>query len=292
MKPKGLGARLRQLFGIDTSKESFYEELEDLLVEADFGADSAVKVVEELRTRAKSSRLSSKGDLAAALKQILHAYLRAEPPEFRPDALNAYLVLGVNGTGKTTTIAKLAEYFRKTQGTDRIVLVAGDTFRAAAIDQLRLHAERLSMRIVSQAHGADPSAVIYDGITSAKNRDDRLVLIDTAGRMHNRQDLVRELEKIDRVVRGRLDAGVYQKLLIIDATTGQNGLRQAEIFHEAVGIDRVILTKYDSTAKGGIAVAISRTLGLPFAFIGSGETYADIIPFDVDAYLDSLLDIG
>ncbi|HUX12286.1 MAG TPA: signal recognition particle-docking protein FtsY, partial [Spirochaetia bacterium] len=187
-------------------------------------------------------------------------------------------------------------YHRRRRGVADVVLVAGDTFRAAAVDQLKLHGERLGVRVVSQGPGADPAAVIYDGITSARAHKEQLVLADTAGRMHNRTDLVNELAKIDKVIRGRIDeeagGGNYRKLLVVDATTGQNGLRQAEIFHEAVGVDGLILSKYDSTAKGGMVVSICRNLGLPFSYIGTGEKYSDIEPFDTGLFLDALLDMG
>jgi fused signal recognition particle receptor len=169
------------------------------------------------------------------------------------------------------------------------VLAAADTFRAAAIDQLSIHGERLGLRVVKQAPGADPGAVIYDAIESAKHRGNPLILADTAGRMHNRANLVRELQKIDKIVRGRFQGGSYRKLLVIDATTGQNGLRQAELFHESVGLDGVILAKYDSASKGGIVVSICRKLGLPFYFMGTGEGYDDLEEFDPDRFIDLLL---
>jgi fused signal recognition particle receptor len=203
-----------------------------------------------------------------------------------------FLVLGVNGVGKTTTIAKLAEYYRRRGGIPEPVLAAGDTFRAAAIDQLRIHGERLGLRVVGQSPGADPGAVIFDAIESAKARNASLVLADTAGRMHTKANLVKEMQKIHRVVESRIGDGVYRTLLVIDATTGQNGLRQAEIFNEAIGVSSCILAKYDSTAKGGIALAISHQLGIPFSFLGTGEQYGDLEPFDTDRYLDGLVGLG
>jgi fused signal recognition particle receptor len=212
--------------------------------------------------------------------------------ELDPERLNVFLVLGVNGVGKTTTIAKLAQYYRAAAGTEGIVLAAGDTFRAAAIEQLALHGERLGMRTVKQIPGADPGAVIYDALESARSRGDRLVLADTAGRMHSKQNLVNELAKIDKIVKNRAADAVYRRILVIDATTGQNALRQAEIFHEAVGLDAIILAKYDSTAKGGILVPIARELGIPCAFLGRGETYDSLVPFDARTYLAELLGVG
>jgi fused signal recognition particle receptor len=195
----------------------------------------------------------------------------------------------VNGVGKTTIIAKMAHRFIKS-GAGNVVLAAGDTFRAAAIDQLEIHGERVGARVVKQDHGSDPGAVIYDAVSSAESRGERIIIADTAGRMHNRANLIKELAKIDRIASERLgENGIYKKILVIDATTGQNGMRQAETFHEAVGVDAVVLTKYDSSAKGGLVAAIGMKMGLPFAYLGRGEGMDDLVPFDPDTYLDELL---
>jgi len=292
MAAKGLGARLKDLFTRSPEGEEFYEELEDLLIEADMGSAVTMDAVDELRRRAKSEKLRDRGAVLAALADILAGYLSAYSLELDPDRLNVFLVLGVNGVGKTTTIAKLAQHYRAAAGTDGIVLAAGDTFRAAAIDQLSLHGERLGIRTVKQAPGADPGAVIYDALESARSRGDRLVLADTAGRMHSKQNLVNELAKIDKIVRNRAADAVYRRILVIDATTGQNALQQAEIFHDAVGLDAIVLAKYDSTAKGGILVPIARDLGVSCAFLGRGETYDSLEPFDPARYLDELLGVG
>jgi fused signal recognition particle receptor len=291
MAGKGLGARLKELFSRSPEGEEFYEDLEDLLIEADMGSAVTMEAVDELRSRARQKKLADRRDFLAELASILEGYLSGYRLELDPGRLNVFLVLGVNGVGKTTTIAKLAQYYRAEAGTDGIVLAAGDTFRAAAIDQLALHGERLGFRTVRQAPGADPGAVIYDALESARSRGDRLVLADTAGRMHSKQNLVNELAKIDKIVKNRAADATYRRILVIDATTGQNALRQAEIFHEAVGLDAIILAKYDSTAKGGILVPIARELGIPCAFLGRGETYDSLVPFDVRAYLDELLGV-
>jgi len=285
-----LGARIRKLFSGGGRGDSLFEELEEILIEGDIGASLAIATVSELRELVKRSRIESREELAASLKGLLRGSVKAEPLTLEPGRLNLFLVLGVNGVGKTTTIAKLADYFRRTEGVNEVILGAGDTFRAGAIDQLKIHGERLGVRVVSQKPGSDPGAVIYDSIDSARARGARLVLADTAGRMHNKANLVKELEKIDRVARTRIGDGCYRTVLVVDATTGQNGLKQAESFNEAIGIDSAILTKYDSTAKGGIAVQISKNLGIPFSFIGKGEKLTDLEVFDVDRYLDSLLD--
>ncbi|TVQ99681.1 MAG: signal recognition particle-docking protein FtsY [Spirochaetaceae bacterium] len=285
---KGLGAKLKALFTGSTDTDEFFEALEDSLIEADLGAAVAMEISDAVRSGARKARLNTEDELRAALSDLIAQ--RVKSIDLRPDAnrLNVFLVLGVNGVGKTTTIAKLAHYARTVWNQSGVVLAAGDTFRAAAVDQLSIHAERLGVRIVRQGTGADPGAVIYDAVQSAVTRGERLVLADTAGRMHNKANLVAELQKIDRIVAGRSSDCNYRKLLVIDATTGQNGLRQAEIFHDAVGVDAAILAKYDSTARGGIVVPIS-AMGIPFAFIGSGERYEDIHPFDSGRYAAELV---
>ena len=205
--------------------------------------------------------------------------------------INLFLFLGVNGVGKTTTIAKIGNILKNSYPAAGILLSAGDTFRAAAIDQLKFHGEKLGLRVVHQSHGSDPGAVIFDSIESAKSRGEKIILADTAGRMHNKANLVKELQKIDKIIKNKINTENYKKILIIDSTTGQNALSQAEIFNKAIGVDAVIMTKYDSDAKGGIAVPISGKLGIPLAFIGIGEKYTDIKKFDKRDYLKSLLDV-
>ena len=198
------------------------------------------------------------------------------------------MILGFNGVGKTTTIAKMSKYFKE-KGLS-VVMAAGDPFRAAAVDQLDIHAERLGMRIVKQQMGSDPGAVIFDAITSAEAHHDDLILADTAGRMHNKENLMKELKKMDKVIHAKgIEEGRYKKFLVIDSTTGQNGVSQAHLFNEAVHLDGIILTKYDSAAKGGALIQIGRTLGLPVVFVCVGEGYDDIRRFDKDSFLNSLL---
>ena len=284
---RGLGARLRELFGRAVRDEEFFENLEDILIEADIGPATAERVLAELRERIRSDGARDRESFQASLLALLGGYLRAEALEPAPGVLSLFLVLGVNGVGKTTTIAKLADWYRR-QGR-RVIMAAGDTFRAAAIDQLALWGERLQLPVVRQAPGADPGAVIFDAIASAKARGAELVLADTAGRLHNKAHLMKELGKIDKIVRARLEPAGYRKVLVIDATTGQNALRQAEVFQEAVGVDSVILAKYDSTAKGGVVVSICRDLGLPISFVGTGEKPGDLAPFDSAGFLDALV---
>ncbi|MFP4535118.1 MAG: signal recognition particle-docking protein FtsY, partial [Spirochaetaceae bacterium] len=269
----------------------FYEELEDLLIEADLGSKVAFETVEALRKRVRSEKLQGKDAVAAALRELLSAHLKKSELSLDPERLNVFLVLGVNGVGKTTTIAKMAEYFRRTAGTERIVLAAADTFRAAAVEQLATHGERLGFRVVRQSTGSDAAAVVYDALESAAARKERLVLIDTAGRMHNKANLVQELVKIDKIIKRKAEGANYRSVLVVDATTGQNALRQAELFNEAVGVEAVIVAKYDSSAKGGVLIPIARELGIPCAFLGQGEGYGDLRPFEPEEYLAELVDV-
>ena len=285
----GIGRRLRELFQPRGFDEGFFDELEDVLIEADMGVRIASETVGELKSAAREKRLASKEELLSALRDRLRACIVARDIPLLEDSLNVLLVLGVNGVGKTTTIAKLAHYYRTRRGIEKIMLVAGDTFRAAAIDQLRLLGNRLDMPVIAQEQGADPGAVVFDGIACAAAKGYSLVIADTAGRLHNRDALVKELSKIDKIVRARVADGGYRKVLVLDATTGQNSLAQAEVFHRAVGIDSIVLAKFDSTAKGGMVVPICRGLGIPFSFVGLGEKLDELEAFDVEAYLDSLL---
>lgn len=291
MIKKKLGAKLRDLFSRDKYDENFFEDLEDALIEGDIGAALTMDLVDSLKQESSARNIGDRDGLLALLKELLMDVVIAEPIPLVEDKLNTLLVLGVNGVGKTTTIAKLANYYGNIFGKEKVLLSAGDTFRAAAIDQLALHAERLNVSIIAQQPGADPGAVIYDTIESGIARDARVILADTAGRMHNKANLIKELQKIHKIVEKKLSPAQYKKMLIIDATTGQNGLQQAEIFHEAVGVDSAILAKYDSTAKGGIALSICRKLSIPFSFLGTGERYEDLHPFDKEEYLNVLLGI-
>ncbi len=288
MKSRSLGARLRELFG--SQDLDFYEVLEDILIEGDIGPATAAGIIDSVRAEIGGRGTKDRGRFFQLLKAQLGEHLRPEPLEPVEDGVNLILVLGVNGVGKTTTIAKLAHLFA-IRRQRRVLLAAADTFRAAAIDQLVVWGKRLHVPVVRQDPGSDPGAVVFDAISSAlANRID-LIIADTAGRMHNKAHLVRELGKIDKIATGRLSAPAYKKVLVIDATTGQNALRQAEVFHEAIGVDSIIVAKYDSTAKGGIVVAIARDLGIPFSFIGVGEKPDDLEPFDRDSYLDRLLEV-
>jgi fused signal recognition particle receptor len=286
---RGIGKRLRELFVARPIDGDFFLDLEDAMIEADMGVRTAQELTAAMRETARDQGLSSREQVVSVLREKLRGMLRVHEIVLTKGTLNVLLVLGVNGVGKTTTIAKLAHHFQAVRGVDTILLAAGDTFRAAAVNQLKVLGERLGMPVAAQAAGADPGSVIYDAVASAAARGMELVIADTAGRLHNKDALVKELAKIDRIVRGRVAGGAYQRILVLDATTGQNSLQQAEVFHKAVGIDSIVLAKYDSTAKGGMVVPICRELGVPFSFVGLGESLDDLAVFDPDRYLDSLL---
>lgn len=290
MAGNSLGSRLKSLFTKGKLSEDFFEDLEDLLIEGDLGALTALELIDQLKIEMKTKRISDVTEFMELVKKYLSDKILSFNYQPMLDKLNVILVLGVNGVGKTTTIAKLSKHFKKEYNVDS-VLSAGDTFRAAAIDQLIHHGQKLNMRVVNQQYGADPGAVIYDTIESALSKGDKIVIADTAGRMHNRENLVKELKKIDKIIKNKVSAETYKKFIIIDATTGQNGLRQVETFHEAVNLDGIIMTKYDSSSKGGIIIPISRALKVPILFLGTGEGYDDIIKFDKEVFLNNLLEI-
>lgn len=279
--------KIKSLFTSKKIDEEFFTSLEDTLIEGDLGSRLTDEIITQLRKEAKEKKLTEAKDLQLLMKDILSSYIKTYPVQLN-DGVNVFMILGVNGVGKTTTIAKMGQYYRE-RG-KKVLLAAADTFRAAAVDQLDIHAERLGMRIVKQHTGSDPGAVVYDAVTSALAQKDDIVLVDTAGRMHNKENLMRELQKMDKIVKGRgVGENNYHKFLVIDATTGQNGLSQASLFNQAVKLDGVILTKYDSAAKGGALVQIGKTLSLPVLFVGTGEKYTDIHPFDREEYLNALI---
>lgn len=280
-------SKIKDLFNSKKIDEEFFLSLEDTLIEGDLGAKLTDEISNRLREVAKEKKLTEAKELQLALKELLSPYINSYSPVLN-EGLNVFMILGVNGVGKTTSIAKMGAYYTK-QG-KKVLLAAADTFRAAAVDQLDIHAERLKLRIVKQNMGSDPGAVVYDALTSALSQNDDLVLADTAGRMHNKDNLMRELQKIDKICSTRgIKEGNYKKFLVIDAATGQNGLSQALLFNKAVKLDGIILTKYDSAAKGGALVQIGKTLNLPILFVGTGEGYDDIHPFDKEEYLNALI---
>lgn len=269
------GGRLRAWFARATAwQEADFEALEDTLLEGDFGPRLAAELVDEVR----AERPRDWEQLQLALQAVLERLVTTTVVLPRRRRLTVVLMLGVNGVGKTTALAKLAHRFQRSHA---VMFAAADTFRAAAIEQLQRHGERLGLPVIRQTRGADAAAVAYDAIASARARGTELLLVDTAGRMHNRADLVAELRKLARVTAERAaGAGVVHHLLAVDATTGQNAVEQARLFHDALRVDSLLLTKFDSSARGGAAFAVSRQLGLPFSLLGSGEGMDDLAPFD------------
>ena len=267
--------------------EDFYEELEELLVMSDVGAATAEKVVWELKKMTWERRFRQGDEAREGLIEILSKYLQVEDNslklETRPSVI---LMVGLNGVGKTTTIGKLANQLRE-QGKS-VLLCAGDTFRAAAAEQLSIWAERSGSDIVRHEEGSDPAAVVFDSLTAAKARGRDVIIIDTAGRLHNKQNLMNELNKIRRIIDRELPGADVETLMVLDATTGQNGLIQAKQFLETAGLTGIVLTKLDGTAKGGIVFAIARELKLPVKFVGVGEGMDDLIPFDAKSFSEAL----
>jgi fused signal recognition particle receptor len=293
-KPKStvnpVTSKLKQLFGFIQNDDQFFEQLEEIFLEGDLGPRVTMELLEELQVQKKNNKLKGPEDLVLAVQQLISQCLKTYTFVPESDQLSCMLVLGVNGVGKTTSIAKLAHYYRAHHNIEKIVLAAGDTFRAAATEQLVTHGQRLGFRVVSQGAGADPGAVLYDAIESAKSKAEQLVIADTAGRLHNKANLVKELQKIDKILTSKIAPDRYKRFLVLDSTTGQNGFQQAQVFHEALSIDGVILTKYDSSARGGLAVSVARQLGIPVAFVGTGETMEDLHPFVVEDFTQRLVE--
>ena len=274
--------------GFSGANEEFYEELEESMILADMGVETSCKAVELLRERVKEEKLRDAEEIRNALKDILVQMLNVGDTALklgtRPSVV---LVIGVNGVGKTTTIGKLAHAL-SVQG-KKVLLCAADTFRAAAADQLEIWANRSGVDIVRQHEGADPASVVYDAISAAKARGTDVILCDTAGRLHNKANLMNELGKISRIIDRELPDADKEVLLVLDGTTGQNGLMQAKQFKEIAGVTAIALTKLDGTAKGGIVVAVADALQIPVKYIGVGEQMDDLMPFDARAFIDALI---
>ena len=277
------------LFSGDTEiDDDFYDELEECLILADLGVETAGKATAALRKAVREQRITQAEEAKAALRRILAEMVSVGSPELNLSTTpSVILVIGVNGVGKTTTIGKIAKQLCD-QG-KKVLLVAGDTFRAAAADQLEIWAERSGADIVRQHEGADPASVVYDGIQSAKTRDVDVIIVDTAGRLHNKQNLMNELNKISRIVERELPNAAREVLLVLDGTTGQNGLIQAKQFKEIAGVTALAVTKLDGTAKGGIVIAVANTLQIPVKFIGVGEKAEDLMPFVAEDFVNALL---
>ena len=287
---EGWFSKVTTLFEQATIADTLWDDLEELLISADVGIATATKLIERVRSRVKSDKLSNSEQIYAALKQEMVDILHVPSPTNQRGLVSSapfvVLIVGVNGTGKTLSIAKLANIYLK-QG-KKVIIAAADTFRAAAVEQIRILGDRIGADVVYQKSGADPGAVVFDSLEAARARKADVVLIDTAGRLHTKFNLMEEMKKIKRVI-SRSDSQAPQEVfLVLDATTGQNGLAQAKYFTEAVDVTGIILTKLDGTAKGGIVLAICDQLKIPIVYIGMGEGIDDIAPFNAQAFVEEL----
>ncbi len=280
-----ISSKLSALFTKDLG-DDFYDELEEILISADISVITAEEIVEQIRAEAKKEKLKDREYVINLLKDVIEDTLcEAEVPEIEYPAV--IMLVGVNGVGKTTTIGKLANYFVREKKS--VTLAAADTFRAAAADQLTVWADRAKVRIVKHEEGSDPSAVVYDAISSAKAKKTDVVIVDTAGRLHVKANLMEELKKMDRVVARDYPEAHFYKFLVLDATTGQNALSQARLFDEAVDLDGIVLTKLDGTAKGGFVVSLCGELKIPVVFVGTGEKLDDLQPFDAEEFTEGII---
>lgn len=281
-----LSYKLNKLFTGGVMNDDFYDELEYILLSSDVGAATTERILEELRDAVDEKLIRDRAKAKDELKRLLVEILtEPEIPEYEYPLV--IMVSGVNGVGKTTAMGKLAKKF-KNEG-HNVLLVAADTFRAAAADQLTVWSERAGVRIVKQSEGADPASVVFDALTSAKAKNNDVILIDTAGRLHNKKNLMDELGKISRVVVREMPDALYLNYIVLDATTGQNALSQVDVFNEVVDIDGIILTKLDGTAKGGVVFAITNELEVPVVYVGVGEGIGDLEPFDPESFVDEIL---
>ncbi|RMF03955.1 MAG: signal recognition particle-docking protein FtsY [Chloroflexi bacterium] len=282
--------QITTLFGGNEITEELWDDLEALLIQADVGVETTLELLETVRGRVSSEGITKPLDAQRVLKEEMLKLLEGYAPSVidKQRILTVVLVVGVNGSGKTTTIAKLSKFYRQ-QGKS-VVLAAADTFRAAAIDQLKIWGERAGASVIAHQPNADPGAVVFDAIKSGLARKADIVIIDTAGRLHTKFNLMRELEKLRGIARKQVHAAPHETLLVLDATTGQNAVSQAKHFKDTVEITGVVLTKLDGTAKGGVVFAIGKTLGVPVRFVGVGEGIDDLMPFDAQAFVDGLFD--
>ena len=281
-----LAKKLSMIFGKGELTDEFFEDLEYTLISSDIGVETTSVIIEDVRKNCKKQKIKTQEEFKNVLKQALkNILLDVKIPE--DDYPKAIMLLGVNGVGKTTAIGKLANYYKSQKKS--VVMAAGDTFRAAASDQLTVWAERAKVRIVKQNEGADSASVVFDAVKSAIAKKDDVLLIDTAGRLHNKVNLMEELKKISKVVTREWPECNYKKYIVLDATTGQNALPQVEYFNEAVGLDGIILTKLDGTSKGGVVFEIIHKLHIPIVFVGVGEGIDDLLPFNIDEFVDAIV---
>ena len=283
---EGVSHKLRLLFAKNKLGDEFYDELEEILISADVSVRTAEDIIDEVKEEAIGNKVKDEQFVTDLLKDILEEKLEEAPvPEFKYPVV--IMFVGVNGVGKTTTIGKVANYFVKEKKS--VTVAAADTFRAAAGEQLSVWAERANVRIVKHEEGSDPSAVIFDAVSSAKARKTDVVLVDTAGRLHVKENLMKELQKMDRVVTREWPEAQFLKFLVLDATTGQNAVSQARVFDEAVELDGIVLTKLDGTAKGGFVFSLCSELQIPVVFTGVGEKIDDLVPFDAEQFVEGFV---
>ena len=282
-----LAQKLSMIFGKGELTDEFFDDLEAILIGSDMGVETTNQIIEQVRQECKKAHIKTQDEFTELLKQAILDILEQneQQEETYPQII---MIIGVNGVGKTTSIGKMAHYYKEQQKKD-VMLVAGDTFRAAATNQLVEWANRSKVKIVKQGEGADSASVVFDGLASAKAKKCDVVLIDTAGRLHVKANLMEELKKIDRVVEKEWPEADYKKYIVLDATTGQNALSQVKYFDEAVGIDGIILTKLDGTAKGGIVIPIVNELQVPVVFVGVGEGVDDLQPFNSKEFVDAII---
>ncbi|MCL2569717.1 MAG: signal recognition particle-docking protein FtsY [Firmicutes bacterium] len=285
-----IGSGISSIFTGGPFDDDFYDDLMAVLLQSDMGMEAVEDIIDDIKMVVKKNGIKTEVELKKVLATSITKILTdGEDVSISADQPIVLMIVGVNGVGKTTSIGKLSALF-KSAGKS-VLIAAGDTFRAAASEQLNEWANRAKVRIVKHAEGADPASVVFDAISSAKAKKDDILIIDTAGRLHNKAHLMEELKKIDRVVERNWPDAVYKKLIVLDATTGQNALTQVEVFNDAVDLDGVILTKLDGTAKGGVVVAIKKKFDLPVAFVGVGEKIDDLLPFDADEFAKAIIGI-
>ena len=284
---KSFSEKLKYIFTGNDIDEDFFEELEYVLISADIGAETTEYILDEIREQAKKRKLKTTDQCKSLLKEVMQNILDENPiePLSYPCVI---MVLGVNGVGKTTTLGKLAKKFSD-QG-KKVVLAAADTFRAAASEQLEVWASRSKVKIVTNEQGADPGAVVYDSIAAFKARNADVILIDTAGRLHNKVNLMEELKKISRVVQKEFPEAEYHKMIVVDGTTGQNSLSQVDLFNQAVGLTDVTITKLDGTSKGGFLISLAKEFDVQIRYVGVGESAEDLIDFDSKEFVDSIIE--
>ena len=280
-----IASKISSLFSSNKIGEEFYEELEEILISSDISLQTSMDIVDELRDVVKENKIKDKDIVIDELKQIVKNIFENTPCD-KVETPAVIMMIGVNGVGKTTTVGKLAKYFSNQKKS--VTLAVADTFRAAAGDQLTIWAERAKVKVIKQQEGSDPSSVIYDAVDSAKARKTDVLIIDTAGRLHNKVNLMEELKKMARVVEKNYPEANFYKFIVLDATTGQNAVQQAKLFDEAVGIDSVVLTKLDGTAKGGFVVSLCNDADIPVSFVGTGEKIDDIEDFNAKEFVDAI----